>query len=67
MIRRTLPALALLLAGCGDSPAAEDPREVTASEQTALDEAAEMIEAQRPPQLAEPASPAATPPPATKR
>lgn len=42
-------ALALALAGCGRSDDTAAPGDVTVSEAKALDEAAEMIEARRPP------------------
>ena len=50
MSRFAVLTLFLPLAACGDAPAAEDPRAVTASEQRALDEAAEMLEERRPPE-----------------
>lgn len=55
MTARRIALAALLLAGCDSSPSADDPRTVTPGEQRALDDAAEMIEAQRPPVLPEPA------------
>lgn len=58
-VRLAAAALALALGACGSSPDADDPRKVTSDEARALDEAAEMVEATRPPVIAEP-SPEAT-------
>lgn len=51
----------LALAGCDSSDGAGAPGDVTVSEAKALDEAAEMIEARRPP-VPEAAAPAPLPP-----
>lgn len=60
---RTLPVLlplALLLAGCGSS---DSPGGVTAAENKALDEAAEMVEQQQLPASAVPPAPPVQPAP----
>lgn len=56
----------LALAGCGSSDDAAGPGDVSVSEAKALDEAAEMIEARRPPPPAETVS-APLPPPANAK
>jgi hypothetical protein len=57
-----LGAMVLALAACGRSDDAAAPGDVTVSEAKALDEAAEMIEARRPPPPV--ATPSAPLPPA---
>ena len=56
---------ALALAACGRSDDPGGPGEVSVSEAKALDEAAEMIEARKPPPPAVAQTPAPQPPPAT--
>lgn len=62
MIRPALPALALLLAGCGGSPEAATPSAAGTDEARALDEAAQMAATPRPEASPAPASPMALPP-----
>ncbi len=57
----TLLAISLLLAACGKADNAPGPGGLTVGEAKALDEAAEMIEAQRVPPAAITGTPAAVP------
>ena len=53
---------ALMLVACGRSDRENAPGDVTVSEAKALDEAAEMIEARKPPPPVVPPTPAPSPP-----
>ena len=59
-MKRSAPLLVVLaLAGCGKADNEPGPGGVTVGEARALDEAAEMIEAQRPPEASGAAAPEA--------
>jgi hypothetical protein len=58
----TAALAALLLAGCGKKDSDPGPGGVTVGEARALDEAAEMLDKQRPPQAAPTPAPATSAP-----